>query len=468
MRWKTARRHTVGLLAAAAVVTASLWSMPGCAERPDDGRVRLELWTLALRPHFTDYMQGLVAGFEAANPGVEVEWVDVPYTAMNRKLVAAAAAGRAPDVVNLSDRDFARFASLGAMADIRDRLPGDPHQRYLPGVLRIAELGDELLGLPWYLTTVVALCHTGLLEAGGMAPADLGPTWAALREQARAYHRRTGGFLFTLPLAEESELPQMLLGSGLPLFRTDGQGRLVADLTHPRVVREVGGWVGLYREGALPREAGTSGHEHVIDLYQNGRVAVIQTGANMLGRVRDAAIDVYERTAVREPIVGELGRVHVAVMLVGVTSTSAHPEEAAALAWWLTGPEAQLELARRATVMPSTVEVLDDPYFRAGAEVSGGGEGESEAAKIVEARAMSASMLREAVAFTPALETWPDMRRAFNEMIKRALLSGADVGETLARIEGEWNRLLRTGVRPATMDAVPTPPPVARASRGGE
>src|SRR5687767_12636449 len=92
-----------------------------CAE--DGHGVRIELWTLALRPRFDAYMQDLVQRFEATHPGVDVVWVDVPFEALSRKLVAAAAAGQAPDVVNFSDAAFARFAALGALADLRPHLP---------------------------------------------------------------------------------------------------------------------------------------------------------------------------------------------------------------------------------------------------------------------------------------------------------------------------------------------------------
>ncbi|MFN5959299.1 MAG: hypothetical protein ACK462_15340 [Planctomyces sp.] len=48
------------------------------------------------------------------------------------------------------------------------------------------------------------------------------------------------------------------------------------------------------------------------------------------------------------------------------------------------------------------------------------------------------------------------MRRVFEDRIKRCLLQGADVRETLAEIEREWNVLLKVSEY-APIDAVPTP-----------
>jgi hypothetical protein len=67
------------------------------------------------------------------------------------------------------------------------------------------------------------------------------------------------------------------------------------------------------------------------------------------------------------------------------------------------------------------------------------------------------------------------MRRAFNEHIKRALLSDTPVDRVLADIERDWNAILdeaervraRAGSPPMTMDAIPTPGPVESATPAG-
>jgi len=43
----------------------------------------------------------LIATFEAENPDVKVNWVDVPWSAMESKILAVSAK-TAPDVVNLN------------------------------------------------------------------------------------------------------------------------------------------------------------------------------------------------------------------------------------------------------------------------------------------------------------------------------------------------------------------------------
>ncbi|MEM6333071.1 MAG: extracellular solute-binding protein [Planctomycetota bacterium] len=431
------------------VFTVCWLGLFGCGSR-DDGAVRLELWTLALRPTFTEYMQGVCAAFEAEHPGVEVVWVDVPFDAIDRKLVAAASAGRAPDVVNLSDRGMSRYVALGALAPLDGTLPGDAESAYLGGALRSLRIGDEQLALPWYLTTPVRLANEAELQRGGLAGEGLADTWSGLGAQARAYHAASGGrFLFTVSLGESSELPVMLLAEGLPPFKQDGD-RLTADLTRDEVVAFVAEWVELYRDGVLPRAAATRGHEHLVEAYQNGSVALVQTGPNMLKRVRDANPRVYGQTTVLPPLTGALGRSHIAVMCVGVMRSSEHPELAAALAWHVTNAANQEALASMVPVLPSTRGSMARLAGGSLSAVSDGGE------RLVAARDTAAEALTTAVAFTPTIEAWPDLRRAFDEGIKAALLEGADVRETLADIEVRWDRLLAAR-RAATLDAVPRP-----------
>ncbi|MEQ8769735.1 MAG: extracellular solute-binding protein [Phycisphaerales bacterium] len=443
-----------------AVSGSAALALAGCARPSRSGRV-VEFWTISLRPTFTAYILGRVAAFEADHPGVTVRWVDVPFEAIERKLLAAAAAGRAPDVVNLSDMMFARFAAAGAFADVGALVPGDPAGRYHAGALDVGRLGGALLALPWYLTTQALIVNRGLLAEGGDATGTLAGDWRGLMAQANPYQRETGSTLFTQPIGTDSQLPMMLLAEGLAPFRVADGGELRADLTRSGIVEYLRAWAELYREGALPREAATRGFEHLIDVYQNERVALVNTGANFLGRVRDVSRRVYDATEVFPPVTGALGRAHIAVMPVCVSARARDPGLAAEWAWFLTSPESQLEFCRLAPILPSTPGSLDDPFFR------GPTSAESEAgdALIGRARATVARTLSSAVAFTPAIEAWPAMRRDFNEGIKASLLGDAPIEQTLAGIESRWDERLvemnarraASGAAPATPDAIPAP-----------
>ncbi|MEM9372229.1 MAG: ABC transporter substrate-binding protein [Planctomycetota bacterium] len=458
------RAIAVGLLVAAGLQLGS------CSD--EEPRIKLELWTLALRPHFDDYIEGVIHAFEQDHAGVDVVWVDVPFSAVERKFIAAAAAGRAPDVINLSDLMFARFAGAGAFADLDGMLPGAPGDRYHPGALAVGQFDSGLFALPWYLTTQARIVNTAKLESLGIPPDAVADSWPGLRRQARETFDRTGAMLFTQPLGQDSQLPVMMLADGVVPFTSDDAGRLRASFRDPGVAAWIEAWVDLYRSGAMPRQAATSGFEHLIEVYQEERVAVLNTGANFLGRVRGASQSTYNSTEVSAPIVGSLGRAHIAVMPVSVSSTTQHPRLAAALAWELTSPSNQLAFCRLASILPSTVSSLDDPFFSGPTprEIELGNQ------KIGRARAIVARALADAVAFTPRLECWPELRRSFNDQIKRALLGDTSLEPILADLEQDWNAILDAeerrralaGEPAASMDAIPTPDPLRTPADGAK
>lgn len=423
-----------------------------------DGKITLEFWTLALRPRFDAYIEDLIAKFEQQHPHIRVVWTDVPFPAMTRKFMASAAAGMSPDVVNLTDMHVAQFGSLGGMLDLTDHLPGDPHERYLPGAFFFAQLDGGIRGLPWYITTGARFMNVPMLAEGGLTPETLGTDWTTLRRQAAEYHRKTGRFLFSTMLGQESSLPVMMLADGLNPFRPTADGsRLEANLTDPAIVQMVGEWVDLFRSGALPRESAIAGHSEQIEMYQSGRIAFLDMGANMLERIRDAAPRVFDQTSVGAATTGKLGRQPIAVMFVSVCTTTKHPREAAELAWFITAPENQLEFCRIVNILPSTAETLDDPHFAPPPP----DQWSTPTGKLELAKAYSAEGLRTGVAFSPAMQTWPQLRKSFEDGIKAALLGGKDVRATLAEIEKDWNRIL-SDAPPVGIDAVPMPAPVAR------
>ncbi|MBU6414403.1 MAG: extracellular solute-binding protein [Planctomycetes bacterium] len=448
------------LLASAAVTSAllTLGSLPGYQPNRDDKTI--ELWTLALSPWFDDYLHERIRAFEIAS-GCKVNWVDIPFDALERKLIAAAAAGRAPDVVNMSDLNFARFVSMGAFTGLDTLLPNPAEATYLEGALRICRVPTrgrrDLLGVPWYVTTQSLIANRSLLEKGlGPSwPTRLNVDWLGLIDLASEFRSKTNAFLFSQPLGQESEVPQMMLAHGVIPFITTN-GRLHAGLTQPAVADYLSRWVLMYRAGHLPREAATRGHAHLTEMYQRGEAALVNTGPQFLKRIRDAAPAIYEASVVLPGMTGRLGRGHIPVMALAVTKQSESPKLAAALASHLTSPESQTAFCKLTAILPSTPESLKDPYFRrpTDAEVLG------PDGKLVQARAVSAAGLPLATAFTCGMETWPSLRRVFEESFKGVLLAGRDLNAMLIELNVEWDRIL-SQADPVGMEVIPTPAPIA-------
>ena len=262
-RSRRAFLRRVGGAAAGLAAGATVGPLAGCGRAEaagDGGPVTLRLWTWALRPRFDDYLTRMVADFEATRPGVRVEWSDVAFDAMRRKVFAAGAAGDLPDVINFSGVDFPQFASLGALRPIgAGDLPGDPAGRFVAGALEACVIDGRLLGLPWYLSTAVSVMNAALLAEGGLTPQTVGGDWDTLAAQAGPFRRATGQYLFTMALGVESDLPSMMLADGLEVLVPDPATRLPLEPDQPggRCVRPPVGRV--LPLGGDPAERGDGG-----------------------------------------------------------------------------------------------------------------------------------------------------------------------------------------------------------------
>jgi putative chitobiose transport system substrate-binding protein len=79
-------------------------------------------------------MGRVIKAWESAHPGVSVRWIDVPWSSVERKLLAAVFARTAPDLVNLNPPFAANLASKGGLLNFDGVLPPEAAAAYLPEV----------------------------------------------------------------------------------------------------------------------------------------------------------------------------------------------------------------------------------------------------------------------------------------------------------------------------------------------
>ncbi|WP_338038825.1 ABC transporter substrate-binding protein [Neosynechococcus sphagnicola] len=158
------------------------------------GAPEVEFWTMQLQPQFTDFFNQRIAEFEQAHPPIRVRWVDVPWTAMESKILTAVSAQTAPDVVNLNPDFAARLAGRNAWLELDDKIPPEVRQTYFPNIWQASTLDGKTFGLPWYLTTRVTLYNTELLKQAGVSKPPA--TYGELAQVAQQVHQKTGKYAF--------------------------------------------------------------------------------------------------------------------------------------------------------------------------------------------------------------------------------------------------------------------------------
>ena len=433
------RRRFLELLGAGSGTALLAASLGSCA-RPGpggaDGRV-LNFWTLDLAPKFNAYVLGLIAAWEGQNPGIRVRWTDVPWSSVERKLLAAVFARTAPDLVNLNPPFAANLASKGGLRDLTEVLPAGAAGAYLPAIWEAGRQGvgasAEQFAIPWYLTARITMANRRLLERAGYGSPPL--QWSGVPAYAEAVRRRTGRYaLFVTVVPDDSaELLEILVQMGVQLL--DGQQR--AAFNSPAGRRAFAFWSDLYRRGLLPREVVSQGYRRAIELYQSGDLAQVATGPDFLRNLQTNAPGIAAVTAPYVPLSGAGGEANVAVMNLVVPRQSALAAEATRFALFLTNGPNQLAFAEQARVLPSNQVALQQLEASLEAQLNG------KESLVLHARLLSAQTLRRARVLVPASPGVKRLQAIVYTQLQRAMLGQVDSDAALATAADEWNRYAR-------------------------
>ena len=427
------RRIATGVAGAALAVGLSACrgaAPPAGAERT------IQFWTLDLAPKFNTYLQGVIAAWEAQNPGYRVVWTDIPWGSVERKLLAAVFARTAPDVVNLNPLFAANLASKGGLLPLEGVLPPGAPQGYLPLIWQAGRSAGpdgqpQQFAIPWYLTARITLANTGLLQqAGYSAPPR---TWAEVPAYAEAVRRRTGRYaLFVTVVPDDSaELLESLVQMGVTLLGPDQR----AAFNSPAGRRAFAFWTDLYRRGLLPREVVSQGYRRAIELYQSGELAQVGSGAEFLRSIQTNAPQIAAATRPFPPLTGAQGDANVAVMTLAIPRQSRVATKAADFALFLTDASNQQRFAEQARVLPSSLVALQQ--LRRNLEDER--PANQPEALVQQARLLSADTLGQARVLVPASPGVKRLQAIVYTQLQRAMLGQISSDAALVEAERQWN-----------------------------
>ncbi|GAP99037.1 ABC transporter substrate-binding protein [Leptolyngbya sp. NIES-2104] len=387
---------------------------------------QLDFWTMQLSPQFDDYFKSLFAKFEQENPGVKIRWTDVPWAEMERKILTSVAAKTAPDVVNLNPGFASQLAERGAWMNLDEKIPADVKQQYFPGIWQASILNGQTFGVPWYLTTRVAIYNTDLMKKAGIAKPPT--TYAELAQAAKQIKDKTGKYAFfaTVVPNDSGEVMESFVQMGVQLV--DSQGK--AAFNSPQGKAAFQYWVDMYKNGLMPKEVLTEGHRHAIDLYQQGNTAILASGAEFLKTISKNAPSIAKASQSAPQITGDTGKKNVAVMNVAIPKDTDQPDAAVKFALFLTNNENQLAFAKAANVLPSTIQATRDTYFTTAP---------ANATSIDKARIVSAGQLQQAEVLIPVIKNIKSLQQTIYENLQAAMLGQKTVDQALSDAAQTWN-----------------------------
>jgi putative chitobiose transport system substrate-binding protein len=407
-------------------------STPNAGNSGNTGGKEIEFWTMQLQPKFNDYFKKLIAEFEQQNPGAKVRWVDVPWTAMQSKILTAVSAKTAPDVVNLNPDFASQLAARNAWMPLDEKIPAQVRQEYFSNIWQASSFNGKSFGVPWYLTSRVAIYNQDVFKKAGIATPP--KTYAELAAAAKQIKAKTGKYAFfaTLVPEDSGEVMESLVQMGVELV--DAQGK--AAFNTPAGKSAFQYWVDLFKQELLPKEVLTEGHRHAVELYQSGQTALLASGPEFLNAIATNAPDIAKVSASAPQITGATGKKNVAVMNLLIPKDTDQPDLALKFALFVTNSRNQLDFAKAANVLPSTIQSSKDPFFTTAP---------ANATPVDRARIVSASQLQDAQVLIPVRKDIKQLQKIIYDNLQAAMLGEKSVDQAVTDAANTWNQKTSAG-----------------------
>jgi putative chitobiose transport system substrate-binding protein len=404
-----------------------LTGVVSCLKSPTSGTPQLEFWTMQLQPKFNDYFKEAIAKFEAENPDIKVHWVDVPWGAMQGKIQAAMGAKTAPDVVNLNP-DFAiQLAAKNAWLELGPVLTKGENKEYIPSIWQAGTLDGKAFSFPWYLTTNVTIYNQELLTKAGVVKPPT--TYQELAQAAKQIKDKTGKYAFftTFVPEDSNDVLESLVQMGVKLV--DKQGKAAFNTPAGKAAFQY--WVDLYKQGLLPKEALTQGHQQGIQLYQAGETAMLSAGAPFIDTIAKNAPQIAKVSAVAPQISGQTGKKGVAVMNLVIPRSTKMSEAAVKFALFVTNASNQVAFAQASDTLPSNVKAVADYKTKLGSS--------NDKSALAQGKLISADQLSQSEILIPPLKNLNVLKKAIYENLQSAMLGEKTVDQAVTTAAADWD-----------------------------
>ena len=385
--------------------------------------VEIEFWTMQLSPILDGYITSSISEFEAEYPNITVKWVDVAWADMERKLLSSVAGRTAPDVANLNPQFSSKLAEFDALSDPTEYLDAESISLYNPSVWESNKLNGSYFGVPWYLSTSVAIFNRSIFEAAGVSfPASLEQIPAIGREIRRA----TGKYTYFPSFDSGEPLENYVLLGGHISAEVPGFG-----LDEVSVVELLSYYVALYKSGAVPPSALIESHQKAVDLFQSGQLAMLLSGMQVLRTIELNAPELVKDIVIRAHPNADQGQTNIAAMNLVVPKQSAHPQAAFDFVAFMTSPKKQAEMAKLVPILPSTPKSLSDSFF----DLTDPND------KFQQARAASIEQIQNGRVLLPPLRKYSRLRTSFVLQIQKAMIGEVSLQTAADALVRDWKNI---------------------------
>ena len=322
----------------------------------------LKLVEVITSPERTEVLKGMVDGYKAANPGVDVEIISIPWGQAFETVATMIAGGDTPDVIEMPDTWQALYADQ--LMPLDERVAAWEHGATLTQkTIDMGKLANGKITMIPYGFYLRAMFYNKklLAEAGVAEPPKTMDEFMAASEAVSKLDGKYGYCLRGGPGGTNGWIMMAAVMNGSnEFFTADGKSRI----NEPGSVAGLQFLMDLYQKGYAPKDSVNWGFNEIVAGFYSGTCA-------FLDQDPDALIAIAERMpaedfAVMPMPVGPAGKAFPTIGFAGwsVFNSTEHADDAWNLVAYLSSPESNSTWAKRVGVIPIHQGADQDPFFK--------------------------------------------------------------------------------------------------------
>ncbi|MFD5843018.1 sugar ABC transporter substrate-binding protein [Streptomyces chartreusis] len=331
-------------LTLASALTLTACGGSGGAGVAADAKQTLTVWAMGTEG---EKLGDVAKEYEKTHSNITVKVTPIGWDVAHQKLVAAAAAGKLPDVVQMGGTYLGEFADMGVLepVDTKTFKEGD----FFPAAWQQGSYDGKTYGVPWYVDTRVLFYRTDLATKAGIKKAPA--TMAELQSAAAAYQEKAGAKwgLSVQPrgLDTVQSFYPFLFSAGGAIVDDDGK----AVVNSPSAVRALENYGSFFKKG-LSDKGVQPGYDVTKD-FNTGSVAMFFGGPWFTGLLDDNYPDLKGKWAIA-PVPADQSSVSMAGgSSLAVSADSDHKAAAKELVSYLTDAKGQADWFERTKDLPA-------------------------------------------------------------------------------------------------------------------
>lgn len=386
----------------------------------------IQWWQLEMAEGSFD---GIMADFEAANPGLQVSAINLPYPQVQDQINVGAAGGTLPDVIGIDPPRIKTFIDRNVVEPLDECIAREG--------IDIADMaGAKRIDGSYWMLPVVSFIYplyynVDLLEAAGFSepPRDQDEFMAYARALTDPDQNRYG---WALPLS--LQLPNGVSNDTFPWLWTGGDTVMMdgrPNLDSPEMVAALTFVNEMYQQGLLTPGTLTKMETEKVEEFATGRAAMVITPTAHINLLRQRNPDLnFDIT----PVPGPAGydgppASRVVGWAIGISRNSQNKEAACKLVAHMVDQQTNGEVSSAANAFPGNLKaepdfIKGDPIYTKAFEI------------------FTQAQLRSELVGLP---NTTELERAFAEQMHSMFAGKQSPADTAAAAQSAWEEIIAEG-----------------------